>query len=90
MGWHSSGLECLQSPQTSLESLHLTLPSQAARKPHPRPDTVLEVDLADPNPAPVTPARAGITGGAEVVIALISPPHISAAWKAAPSGLGHL
>lgn len=61
-----------------------------ARKPHPGPDAVLEVDLADPNPAPVTPARAGIAGGAEVVIALISPPHISAAWKAAPSGLGHL
>lgn len=54
------------------------------------PHLRLEGEPADPNPAPVTPAQTGIAGGAEVTIALISPPHISAVWKPAPSGLGHL
>lgn len=49
-----------------------------------------EGEPADPNPAPVTPAQTGIAGGVEVATALISPPHISAGWKAAPWGLRHL
>lgn len=86
MEWHSPGLEGLQGPKTSPESLHLTLPSQAAHKAHPRPEAVLEGDLADPRPVPVTPAPAGMAGGAEVVIVLISPPHMAPVCKAAPWG----
>lgn len=62
VGCHSPGLECLQGPKTSPESLHLSLPRQAALKPHPRPDAGLEGDLADPSPAPVTPAQESLVG----------------------------
>lgn len=80
----------LRGPKTSPENPYLTFPRQAAHEPHLRPDTVLEGEPPDLNPAPVTPVQTGIAGGAEVAIALISPPHISAVWKAAPWGLGHL